>query len=1209
MAVRFRWVVCQMDYLCELPHDAARRKALNALPPTLHATYERILQRINKCNKDVQQLVQRSLRWLVCSKAHLSSVALCEAISIETGDNDLDRNRISDENEVLRWCSSLVRRSALGDSLELAHFTVKEFLMTGIDPRDEEFGLYCFGLEADGAELAEKCLTYLSFQECTSEKIIERRKALQNDEACSLRQYAVRYWPDHARKNLSKPVVMSLVRELLHPLKLNTFMSWAQDLSLIVDGQFHRDAEHSDLRTATPLHFASMLFLPECCEWLLQEGCYINQSSALGTPLECALLGDIALKDQALARMLTKSVPAELENPRQATVKLLIGSGADVHRSSFKQLSPMNITLRMGDKVSCIELLRNGAPIDSGTAEELSKSYNHDFAREIWQEMDTASLRPKDLATLLDAALSSESFSQEHTPRVLAHESLDMLRPFLKAAEYGQLGIVKKIAQGQFNINAEGDQGRRSALHLAASNDHLDIVKFLVEHGADRTLIDSQGRTPLHAAVENASDCRCLHLLFDSNVDANLGDKEGLTAWHLAALAGNIHALRSFRDFTANGQSQSHLKANDGRTLLHCAAQSASKDSLVFLIDHCNQTATHQTTSEGFTALHYAVKRGSLDAVQFLIDRDFDVHAKTNDGSNTLHCAVDQDGDFFGEIFDTDDTDEIGEIGKVVELLLQRGVDPCESRKDGLTPINLLLSEISQRRHNYATTKFDTTLRVFTTYATSLDITCGPGLNPLHQVCQLRKTEITDYRRGSWRPNALKILLQSGVDPTVQDNMGKTALLYLVEAWKERFRTLSKRYSMDFVVVDMIKELLNSINYERYLSNVCADPQILCIALISHNEELAYKVLEHCTAVDAPIYDISGSSCFEAACKYGCSRRLLEELLGRSKVDPGIARSKSGLLTLACTRTAKRSSYKKTAIDLLDLGFDPNDRTMDGKSALMFAAEAGNLAVVEILIDHGADVSATDKYGWSVIHYALLSRDKKLWHFLLHFKTDWNAMIAMEFSGCWNRDATALHLAASLHNGALDFLLTNNLVADINHVTNLQTTALFVAIIYGSSRNVDLLLEANADATISDRGTCPPLHFAASCGNMEIVTVFASKGTNLLLQDNLGFTPELVARKTGHLDVAKFLQEKTKAEDGGKPLPRDHIRIFLIDDYFQEIVMQPAKRNRGFLSSHSTWPLNLRTQDSVEIFLRKMSMSTVASYITSAIHGSSGEEA
>lgn len=46
-----------MDYLCELPSDAARRKALNDLPRGLYPTYERLLRRINESNEDAKKLV------------------------------------------------------------------------------------------------------------------------------------------------------------------------------------------------------------------------------------------------------------------------------------------------------------------------------------------------------------------------------------------------------------------------------------------------------------------------------------------------------------------------------------------------------------------------------------------------------------------------------------------------------------------------------------------------------------------------------------------------------------------------------------------------------------------------------------------------------------------------------------------------------------------------------------------------------------------------------------------------------------------------------------------------------------------------------------------------------------------------------------------------------------------------------------------------
>ncbi len=523
--------------------------------------------------------------------------------------------------------------------------------MNGIDPHDREFGIYHSSSEIDDAKLAETCLTYLSFQQNKSGGSVYTKPLLQSGKVYTLRQYGVQNWAEHARKNLSIPVISSLTQELLHPSKHHMFISWAQELRLIIHGELFKDPQNADLSTATPLHFACMLALPECCEWLLQKGCRVNQSSAFGTPLECALLGKAGLAGQESLHIPMEMPLSESGESRSTTVKLLLGSGADAHRSSLGQRSPLFIAVSMADLASCIELLRKGALIDSDTTEELSRSYRCNLAHEIWKAIDTSRLRPKDCTAFLNAALQSYEFCNDGSLAVLARRSQDILQPFLTAAEYGQLAIVEQVVQDhEFDINVVGRQHQRSALHLAASNDHIDVVKFLTEHGADRALVDSQGRTSLHTSVEKPYGCLCLEFLLGPQVDVNCGDTEGLTAWHLAALGGNIQALTILKGFAANGQLQLHLKTNDGRNLLHCAAQSSSKETLKYLMGHYNQDTVHGTTSDGFTALHYAVKANSLDAVQYLIDHEFDVHAITDDGSNTLHCAVEQDSTTLFEI-------------------------------------------------------------------------------------------------------------------------------------------------------------------------------------------------------------------------------------------------------------------------------------------------------------------------------------------------------------------------------------------------------------------------------------------------------------------------------------------------------------------------------------------------------------------------------
>jgi len=49
-----------------------------------------------------------------------------------------------------------------------------------------------------------------------------------------------------------------------------------------------------------------------------------------------------------------------------------------------------------------------------------------------------------------------------------------------------------------------GDYDKRTCLHLAAAAGHIDIVKFLIENGADPSPRDRWGATPLNDAQDPA---------------------------------------------------------------------------------------------------------------------------------------------------------------------------------------------------------------------------------------------------------------------------------------------------------------------------------------------------------------------------------------------------------------------------------------------------------------------------------------------------------------------------------------------------------------------------------------------------------------------------------------------------------------------------------------------------------------------------------
>lgn len=87
---------------------------------------------------------------------------LCIAVSIDLNKDYIELSDIVDELDVLRACSSLIRTNSVRECLELAHFSVKEYLQN-IHPNGP-LGEFSHSEETSSVWLASTCVRYLKFK-------------------------------------------------------------------------------------------------------------------------------------------------------------------------------------------------------------------------------------------------------------------------------------------------------------------------------------------------------------------------------------------------------------------------------------------------------------------------------------------------------------------------------------------------------------------------------------------------------------------------------------------------------------------------------------------------------------------------------------------------------------------------------------------------------------------------------------------------------------------------------------------------------------------------------------------------------------------------------------------------------------------------------------------------------------------------------------
>ncbi|CAD6584844.1 MAG: hypothetical protein ASARMPREDX12_001771 [Alectoria sarmentosa] len=543
------------------------RKALESLPTKLGDTYNDAMARIQGQVQEHSKLALSALSWISNALRPLRMNELQHALAVRRGDQSLDEEALEDEALIISVSAGLITLDVQGGTIRLVHFTVEEYF------RDRKQELFP---DAD-SQIAEICLTYLSFDifengRCSSDQKFEIRL----EENCFL-DYAARNWGHHANKG-EEHTVEDLA---LNFLKNNNKTSCASQILFMSDYHDYRRKGYTKkvLDRVSGAHLAAWFGLINIMKKLLDSETIVNAKDSNG---ETAL-----------------SYAARKGN--ETVVELLLGRN-DVIANAQDQSGRTSLSYAAGEGHETIVKLL----IDRDDVEVNSQDF---FGR---TALSHAALKGHETITGLilgrDDVIADSQDGNHQTP-------------LSRAAEEGHEIIVKLLVdRDDVEVDSRDELGR-TPLSWTAVYGHETIVKLLLNQGAVADWQDEDDRTPLsHAAAEGHE--RVVKLLLErDDVVADSRDINDRTPLSYAAEKG-------------------HKRDALHRTPLSYAAEEGHEEVVELLLKRDDVVADSRDVNDR-TPLSYAAKNGYERVVKLLLERDDVVaDSRDRDGRTPLSRAA-----------------------------------------------------------------------------------------------------------------------------------------------------------------------------------------------------------------------------------------------------------------------------------------------------------------------------------------------------------------------------------------------------------------------------------------------------------------------------------------------------------------------------------------------------------------------------------------
>ena len=204
--------------------------------------------------------------------------------------------------------------------------------------------------------------------------------------------------------------------------------------------------------------------------------------------------------------------------------------------------------------------------------------------------------------------------------------------PLHMAVWNGDVKIVEFLLGKGADVNARSTRtGMRSPIFRAVND--VAMTSLLLGYGASVCMEDNQRRTPLHAAVENGSGIDVVRLLLDAGANPNVIDDRGISPLYLACEQGYPDIAGLLIRTGADINQRNH----EGISPVEIAINTRHVDTAEFLIRKGCEVFVKRS---GFGLMHASASIGSVKLGRLLMNKGVPLDDAGNSGRTPLHLAV-----------------------------------------------------------------------------------------------------------------------------------------------------------------------------------------------------------------------------------------------------------------------------------------------------------------------------------------------------------------------------------------------------------------------------------------------------------------------------------------------------------------------------------------------------------------------------------------